>query len=288
MLFVFGFLTVVLSVIVGYTMHAGDLSLLWQPNEVLIIAGSAIGATMIGAPWHALVHAVKSCANLLKARPYTKDDYLELLLLNFNSFKLMKTKGMLAIESHIETPETSDLFAKAPSINTNPLVSNFFRDNLRLVTMGVANPHQLEDIIDKELEERSEYGNDPYHIFSRLADALPALGIVGAVLGVIITMRSIMEPPEILGSLIAAALVGTFTGVLLSYGFCAPISSYLKTYAEHEMKYLECIKIGLVSYLNNHPPIIIVEFMRKSVPSDVRPEFYELDDFINDNMTHIN
>lgn len=281
MLFLVGFIIVTASVVLGYTMHAGDLSLLWQPNELIIIVGSGIGAVLIGNPMSIIIKTIKSLKHLFKAKPHEKSDYLELLMFSFNTFKLMKVKGMLEIESHIENSAESDLFAQAPSIQKDEFLSDFVKDNLRLLTMGVENSHHFEDAMDKEIEVFADGSHAPGKTFTVLADALPALGIVAAVLGVIVTMRSIMEPPDVLGSLIAAALVGTFTGVLLSYGLFGPIGQFLTKYSEYRIKYLECMKIGFISYLNGNPPIIIVEYMRKSVPEDVRPSFQELDNFIS-------
>jgi chemotaxis protein MotA len=287
MLFLIGVVVVCASVIVGYLMHHGDMTLLWQPNELVIIVGSGFGSVLIANPISVVKQTVKASKYLLKGRPYDKGDYLELLMFCFNTFKLMKAKGMLEIESHIENPAESDLFAQVPSLRKNEFANEFVKDNLRLLTMGVDNPHQFEDIIDRELEVYTESSHAPGKTYLSLADALPALGIVAAVLGVIVTMRSIMEPPDVLGSLIAAALVGTFTGVLLAYGFFGPMGQFLTKYSDAKLRYLECIKCGFIAYLNGNPPIIIVEFMRKSVPEDVRPTFQELDGFISGNASKV-
>ena len=287
MLFPIGILIVFASVIIGYKMHTGDLSLLWQPNEIIIIVGAGIGSVLIANPIHIILKAIKSLSHLFRGKPYNKDDYLELLLFSFNAFKLMKVKGMLEIESHIENSDDSDLFIQATSLNKDIVAKDFIKDHLRLLTMGVDSVYQFEDMIDRELEVYADDSIAPTKVFTILADALPALGIVAAVLGVMVTMRSITEPPEVLGSLIAAALVGTFTGVLLSYGLVGPIATFLIKYSDYEIKYLECIKAGFITYLNNNPPIIIVEFMRKNVPEDVRPTFQELDNFISNNSMKI-
>lgn len=281
MLFIVGVLVVFASVIIGYTMHAGDLSLLWQPNEIIIIVGASLGSILIANPLSVIVDTFKSCKYLFKGAPYNKADYMELLLFIFNTFKLMKVKGMLEIESHIENANDSELFAQVSSLRRDRLTNNFIKDNLRLLTMGVDNSLQFEDMIDRELDVYSYSLAAPAKTFLSLADALPALGIVAAVLGVIVTMRSITEPPDVLGSLIAAALVGTFTGVLLSYGLVGPIGMFLTRYCDYKIKYLECIKTGFIAYLNGNPPIIVVEFMRKSVPAESRPTFEELDNFIS-------
>ena len=282
MLFVIGFIVVFASVITGYKMHSGDLSVLWQPNEIIIIVGAGFGSILIGNPWGVIVKTAKSLKSLfVGGSVYDKNDYLELLLFSFNTFKLMKVKGMLEIESHIENPDESELFAQAPSLKKEAFMYRFVTDNLRIVTMGADNSYQFEDLVSKEIEVYEDGINTPSKVILTLADALPALGIVAAVLGVIVTMRSIAEPPEILGALIAAALVGTFTGVLLAYGLFGPMGNFLAKNAEYRVEYLECIKVGFLSYLNNNPPIIIVEYMRKCIPDAVRPTFQELDNFIS-------
>lgn len=287
MLFPIGIIIVFASVVVGYTMNQGDLSLLWQPSEILIIVGAGIGSVLIANPTYIIVKSIKSLSHLFKGKPYDKNSYLELLLFSFNVFKLMKIKGMLEIESHIENSDDSDLFMHATSINKNNKVKDFIKDHLRLLTMGIDDVYQFEDMIDRELEVYADDIIAPTKLFSSLADALPALGIVAAVLGVMVTMKSITEPPEVLGALIAAALVGTFTGVLLSYGLVGPVASFLIKYSEYEIKYLDCVKAGFIAYLNNNPPIIIAEFMRKNVPEDFRPTFQELDAFISNNSMKI-
>jgi chemotaxis protein MotA len=281
MLFLFGLFVVVGSVITGYLMHYGELRLLYQPNELLIIIGSGIGASIIGNPLDNLKETLKALKYLFKTRHKSKNDYLELMSLCFNVFKLMKIKGMLEIETHLENPTESELFNQAPSMVNDTRAMTFFRDYLRIMTMGVDNVHIIEDLIEREIEIYEEETLTPSKIMTSLGDALPALGIVAAVLGVIITMRSITEPPEVLGSLIAAALVGTFTGVLFAYGLFLPMANYLKVYATQKIMFMQCIKAALMGHINGNAPIVTVEFMRKSIPENVRPDFYETDQYIN-------
>lgn len=281
MLFLIGVLMVGFSVITGYLMHYGELRLLWQPNELLIILGAGIGAAIIGNPIDELKKTGRALAYLFKSRPKQKSDYLDLLAFSFNIFKLMKVKGMLEIESHLENPKESELFTQSPSIMKDHSVLSFIRDYLRLMTMGVDNTHQFEALLDREIEVYEEEESAPSRIFLTVGDSLPALGIVAAVLGVITTMRSITEPPEVLGSLIAAALVGTFTGVLFAYGLFLPIGHYLRTYAMQKVMFYQCIKAGFISHLNGNAPIVTVEFMRKNIPENLRPDFDEADQIIN-------
>ena len=287
MFYIIGVVVVFGSVIVGYTMHGGSLAVLNQPNEFIIILGAALGSVIIGNPTSTLVKTLKSIKYIFKGKPYDKKNYMELLLFSFNTFKLMKIKGMLEIESHIENPNESELFKLAPVFKKEHFVVDFMADNLRLMTMGMDNPHQLEDIIDKEIELYKSGSSAGGDVFSSLGDSMPALGIVAAVLGVITTMRSIMEPPDVLGALIGAALVGTFFGVLMAYGIFGPMGHFLHKYGDYKVKFVECAKVGFIAYLNGNPPIIVVEFMRKSIPEHLRPSFAEVDKYINENSMKI-
>lgn len=280
MLFLVGLAIVIGSIALSYMSEGGNLALLWQPAEIGIIVGVGIGSTLISTSKHNLFYTLKALGNLIKGVPYRKEEYLELLLFFFNATRVMKIKGLVDIENHIEHPENSELFKNSPALLKDESILEFLRGNLRLIIMGVDQPHQMEQIISHEIDVENDIYKIPSRVFTHLADALPALGIVAAVLGVIITMRSIAEPPEILGALIGAALVGTFAGVLLAYGFIGPIGFFLRRFAEYQTKYLECIKIGVVSYLEGTPPVIIVEFMRKNIPLTFRPSFHEVEALI--------
>jgi chemotaxis protein MotA len=287
MFYIIGIIVVFGSIVLGYTIHGGNLTVLYQPSEFMIIVGAAIGSVLIGYPKSSIITTLKNLKCMFSPGPYNKKDYMELLLFSFNTFKLMKIKGMLEIETHIENINESELFQLAPVLKKEEFVSDFIADNLRLITMGMDNSYQMEDIVDKEIEVYKTNSNIPGDVFANLGDSLPALGIIAAVLGVITTMRSIMEPPDVLGSLIGAALVGTFLGVLLAYGLCGPMGNFLYKYSDYKVKFIECAKIGFISYLNGNPPIIVVEFMRKSIPSHLRPSFEELDKYINENSMKI-
>lgn len=287
MLFVLGMIVVCTSIGVSYIAEGGNLLLLWQPAEIFIIVGVGIGSVMISTPKHSIKHAVFALGYLFKGVPYTKENYLELLLFFFNATRIMKIKGLVEIENHIEHPEDSELFRLAPTIYSDESLLEFIRSNIRLIIMGVDQQYQMDQAMENEIDVEYDYYNLPSKVFHHFADALPALGIVAAVLGVIITMRSIAEPPEVLGSLIGAALVGTFTGVLLSYGFVGPIAFFLSRYAECQIKFLECSKVGVLSYLQGTPPVIIVEFMRKSIPSAFRPSFHEVEVLIAANTIRV-
>jgi chemotaxis protein MotA len=280
MIFLIGVATVILSVIGGFIAQGGHLIVLFQPFEFLIIFGAACGAFIISNPLPVIKHTLGALGLLLKGSPYSKESYLELLSLLYTVFKLAKTKGMLALEQHVEKPDESNLWPKFPIFASDHHAMTFLCDYLRLLTLGTDNAHELEALIDEEIETHHAEKGQISSALQTMADGLPALGIVAAVLGVIHTMGSITEPPEVLGHLIGAALVGTFLGVLLSYGFIAPIAGALKARYDAEVKYFLCIKAGLLAYLQGYAPAVAVEFARKALLSNVRPTFYEVEEAV--------
>ncbi len=281
MLFPIGFIVMWASVLGGYVLHGGKVAVLWQPTEVLIIFGAATGAFIIGNPGVVIKGVLGSFKVLFKGKPYKKTHYIELLSFMFNIFKTMRTKGMLELESHIENPYESDLFNQFPSFVKDHHAVDFFCDYVRLISMGVEDHYQMEDLMDKELEIHHDEAHTISSAVTTTAEGFPALGIVAAVLGVIITMGSISEPPEILGKLIGAALVGTFLGVLLCYGIFAPIGSFMEKYFNTESKYYECIKTGILTHMKGVAPAVSVEFARKAIPSSERPSFAELEEAVS-------
>jgi len=281
MFLIIGAVIVFACVLGGYAAMGGKLYVLWQPFEAVIIVGAAIGAFIIGNPKSVLARSGKALGHAMKGPKYSKDDYLELLSLMYQVFKLAKSKGMLALEVHIENPEDSDLFAEFPTFNGDHHVVSFMCDYLRMISLGTENPHEIEALMDEELETHHHEQLQVAGAVQNMADAMPALGIVAAVLGVIKTMGSITEPPEILGKLIGGALVGTFLGVFVAYGFVGPMATMLKATYDAEAKYLQCMKAGILAYLAGHAPAICVEFARKALMSDVRPSFYEVEEAVN-------
>lgn len=281
MLFIIGVIVVFGSVVGGYTIHGGNLHILFQPSEFLIIGGAAIGAFLISNPPSVLKKALKSFKKLLKGAPYKKDHYVELLTFLFRILKEMKTKGMLAIEGAIEDPHASELFTKYPFFMSDHHAVQFFCDNIRLLTMGVDNHYQMEEIMDRDLEGHHHDLENAASAVVNLGDSFPALGIVAAVLGVIVTMGSISEPPEVLGHLIGAALVGTFFGILMSYGIVSPMGAYLGKFAGEESKYMECIKVAILAHMQGNAPTVTVEFVRKAIPDHIRPSFKEVEEAVN-------
>ena len=278
MLFISGALIVVLSVLGGYLANGGHMYVLWQPFEILIIVGAAVGSFVIGNPKSVLSKTGGALGQMMKGPRHNKDSYLELLGLMYAIFKIAKSKGLLTLEAHVENPEESELFKTFPLFYNDHHARTFLCDYLRMMVLGSDNPHEMETLIDEEIETHHNEHILISNAFQTMADATPALGIVAAVLGVIHTMGSITEPPEVLGKLIGGALVGTFMGVLISYGFVGPIASSLKNVYDSETKYYQCIKVGLLAYLNGYAPAVAVEFARKALFSTVRPTFYEVEE----------
>jgi len=280
MFLLLGSVIVLISVFAGYLLNGGHFSVLMQPFEFLIIVGAALGSFVTANRLPVLKAAAGAVLGLLKGEKYNKGAYLELLSLLYSVFKLAKTKGALALEQHVEKPEDSALFQRFPLFYANTHALIFLCDYLRLLTLGTDNHHEMETLMDEEIETHHEEGEQVAHAIQQTADALPALGIVAAVLGVIHTMGSITEPPAVLGELIAGALVGTFLGVLLSYGFVGPIAAAIKGRSEAELRYYLCIKSAILAYMQGYAPSVSVEFARKALTSDVRPTFYEVEEAV--------
>jgi chemotaxis protein MotA len=263
----------------GYAMAGGHFGVLWQPSEFIIILGAGMGALVIANPGKVLKKLPKAIGGAIKGSKLKKADYIELLCLQYQVFKLIKSKGILAIESHIENPHESTLFHEFPKFHHNHAVE-FLCDYLRMISLGSTNPYVMEDLMNLELDVHHEEDHALSGAVQGLADGMPALGIVAAVLGVIHTMGSITEPPAILGKMIGAALVGTFFGVFVSYGFFAPFASGIAATKAADSKYQSCLKTGILAYLQGSAPSICTEFARKSLTSDVRPSFKEVEEAI--------
>jgi chemotaxis protein MotA len=277
MLFLIGMAIVIISVMSGYMLNGGHVEVLWQPFELLIILGAAAGCFVIANRKPVLSATGKAIGALLKGEKYNKESYLQLLCLLYAVFKLAKSKGSLALEAHVENPDESTLFAQYPKFQHDHHAVVFICDYLRLLTLGTDNHHEMETLMDEEIETHHEEHLVVVGAITAVADGLPALGIVAAVLGVIHTMGSITEPPAVLGHLIGGALVGTFCGILFAYGFAAPIASSVKARGDAEMKYFSCMKAGILAYMQGYAPAVAVEFARKALATDVRPSFYEVE-----------
>lgn len=274
---IIGTIIVVACVFGGYAAMGGKLGVLWQPWEYVIILGAAIGAFIIGNPGPVLKAVPGMFGTLIKGPKYKQADYVELLGMQYTLYKLVQQKGMLAVEQHIENPHESTLFNNFPTFAANHHAVEFVCDYMRMLTMGANNVHEIEALMDEELETHHQEQERIVGAMQSIADGTPALGIVAAVLGVIKTMGSIAEPPEVLGGLIAGALVGTFFGVFVAYGFFGPMAHSLKSTFEAESKYYLSLKAGLLAHIGGQPPVMAIEFARKALMSEVRPTFNEVE-----------
>ncbi len=261
----------------AFALEEGKFSILIQPLEFIIIAGVAAGSYVIANRGNVLGRTVVYLSSIFRGRRYNKDSYLELLSLLYTAFKLAKTKGMLALEQHVENPQESNLFQRFPAFMNDQSSLVFLCDYLRLLTLGTDNPHEVEALMDEEIETNHQEALLVPNALQVVADALPAIGIVAAVLGVIVTMGVIDQPAPVIGTHIGAALTGTLMGVLFSYGFVGPIASLLRQDVEAEMKYLQCMKAGILAHMQGYAPAVSVEFARKALMTDVRPTFYEVE-----------
>ena len=280
MFVIVGYIVVCGTIFGGYALAGGHLGGLWQPLEVLMIFGGALGAFIIGNDVKALKATLKSLPTLLKGSKYNKALYLDLLALMYEILTKIRKDGMMSIENDIENPESSPLFSKYPKISGDHHVLEFICDYVRLMVSGNMDAFQVENLMDNELETHHMEGHVPAHCIAKLGDALPAFGIVAAVMGVVHTMENVALPPAELGILIAHALVGTFLGILLAYGFVGPLSGLLEQKLEESSKMLQTVKVTLLASLNGYAPAIAVEFGRKVLYSTERPGFSELEDHV--------
>ncbi len=274
MLLIVGSLIVLASVAGGYLMHGGVLGALWQLNELLIIGGGALGALIIATPLPLIRQLLTRIGGFFE-RPASRDDYLDLLAMQYQLYRLTQQSGVMALEAHVDEPEQSAIFGRFPTFLANRDAVSFLSDSVRVIILGGVTPHDLEALMDEDLDVHQHENLKPVQALARLADALPGLGIVAAVLGIVITMQAIGGPPEQIGHSVAAALVGTFLGILASYGFVQPMATRMEHMVEAEGRYLACIKAGLLAVYKGFPPSIAVEFARRTLPEEVRPSFTE-------------
>ena len=274
-----GFVFLLACVFGSYIASGGSLGPLIEamPFELLTIGGAAIGTFIMSNSMHDVKHTLGAFSKMIKGARFHKIDYVELLSLLYFFARLANTKGAMALEPHIEKPEDSAAFKKFPNILKNHHAAGLICDYLRMVGMNADDPNQIEDVMARELKKTLNEELHPSHAMQALADGLPALGIVAAVLGVIKTMSHINEPPAVLGAMIGGALVGTFLGVLLAYGMAGPIAARMKGVVDEESKYYEVIRAVLVAHLHGNAPQVSVETGRKMAPNQHMPNFQELE-----------
>lgn len=275
---IIGYVIVFGAVLGGFVIEGGPLGILIQPVEFLIIGGAAIGALVIGTPMKVLIALGNGVKNAILGNGYTRADYMELFAMLFEIFSVMRKSGEMALEKDVDDPANSEILKKYPKFMSNHAAKSMLLDSLRLVISGSANADELAHLMDEEIETHEEEGRLPAAVLTKTADALPGLGIVAAVLGVIIAMGAMDQGPEVLGHKIAVALVGTFIGILVCYGMLQPLCQKMELLLAEEEKYLSCIKTGILAYLHGAAPIIAVEYARRVVFSTERPSASELED----------
>jgi chemotaxis protein MotA len=281
MIAIIGFIVVSGAIAGGYLMEHGNLYVLFQPAEVVIIFGAAFGAFLVASPMKVIKSTAGSVLKIFNNKPFVKADYLEVLMLLSEIFYKIRKQGLVSIEGDVDAPQESAIFKNYPKVLKNHHAITFITDTLRMVITTTIEPHELESLMETELEEHHEDSMIPSKSMANTADALPGLGIVAAVLGVVLTMGKIGEPPEVLGHSIGAALVGTFLGVLMCYGFVGPMSKNLEYIAQEDLQYLNVLKIALKSFVsNNAAPMVAIEFGRRAIPAKQRPDFVEVEEAV--------
>lgn len=281
---IIGIVVIFVMVFGGFILAGGHMSVILKalPFELMMIGGAALGAFLIGNSMTVIKATGGGFGKIFKGPKWKSNDYKDLLCLLFLLTRLMKTKGVIALEAHIETPGESNIFQRYPKILKDHFATDFICDTLRMMTLNLEDPHQVEDAMDAQLEKHHHEMGEAQHAIQITADALPALGIVAAVLGIVKTMGAISEPPEVLGKMIGSALVGTFLGVFLAYGFFGPFAGRLKQVIDEDHHFYIIIKDVLVSHLHGNAPQISIEIGRGSVPSSGQPSFLEMETAVDE------
>ncbi len=274
---IIGILVVLGAVVGGYLMEHGKLLVLMQPAELIIIGGAAAGTLLIANPISTVIAIMKGMLGVLKGSPHTKASYLETLKMLYELFMQARKMGMVKLEEDVEEPSKSPVFSKYPKFLANHHAVHFVCDTIRMSISGGVPPFDLDQMMEMDMDVHHHEAGVPVNALSTVADALPGLGIVAAVLGVVITMGALGGPPEEIGHKVAAALVGTFLGILLCYGFLGPLALNMTKMNDAEMDYLRCLRSGVIGFVKGSAPVLAVEFARRSIPGDHRPTFKELE-----------
>ncbi len=280
MFVIIGTVVVLVSIIGGLIIAGGNPLALIVPAEYIIIGGAAIGSLLIANPLPVLKRIISGALGTIKGAKVNKTAYIELLQLLYELFQFAKREGLIAIESHIENPEQSSIFSKYPTFLANKTAVEFLTDTLKVVLSGGVPAHDLEELMDIDIENILEEEQVPAQSLQTLAEAFPGLGIVAAVMGIIVTMASVSEGAEAVGHHVAAALVGTFLGVLMCYGIIGPTASIMNKITQKEMKYLQTIKAALLAFAKGAPASVAIEYGRRSIDPENRPSFQETEQAI--------
>lgn len=282
MLLIFGYVVALGSIFGGFMLAGGNMVIILKalPVEMLIIGGGALGAFVVCNPPKVLKATMTAMPAAFRSSRYTKERYMQLLGLHYEILQKARREGLMAIEQDVDTPEKSPIFKKYPAIAGDPHVVEFITDYLRMMVSGNLNAHEIESLMDAEIDTYHQEASRPVSAMNRLAAGLPAFGIVAAVLGVIKTMGSVGEPPAVLGALIGTALVGTFLGIFLAYAMVEPLAGAMEQKVEESSKELLCIKTTLLASMQGYAPTTAIEFGRKVLFSTERPGFIELEDHL--------
>ena len=279
MFLIIGYVIILAASLGTYAVH-GSLAALWVPMEYLAIVGLMIGGFVAGNGPKAIKATMAALPSVLKGSPYNKALYVDLLALLYEILAKVRKEGLMSIEGDIENPESSPIFAKYPNVAAEHHAIEFLTDYLRMMVGGNLNAFEIENLMDMEIETHHQEAHQAPHIVSKVADALPAFGIVVAVMGVVNVMGSVGQPPAVLGKMIGGALVGTFLGILVSYGFVSPIASQLEQKVEESGKIYQVMKVVLLASMNGYAPQVAIEFGRKVLYANDRPGFVELEEEI--------
>jgi chemotaxis protein MotA len=274
---IIGMLVVVGAVIGGFLMEHGHLAVLMQPAELVIIGGAAAGTLLIANPLRVVIKLIKGMIGVLKPSPYAKPYYLETLKMLNDLFSYARKNGLSKLEADVEEPDKSAVFSKYPKFLKDHHAVHFLCDTLRMSISGGIGAFELDQMMELDIEGHHHEALMPIAALSTVADALPGLGIVAAVLGVVITMGALGGPPEEIGHKVAAALVGTFLGILMCYGFFGPLAAYMTKQVDSEGQYFHCLRVGVLAFVRGSAPILSVEFARRTIPSAIRPSFKEME-----------
>jgi chemotaxis protein MotA len=274
---IIGLVTVLGCVIGGFAYIDGPMHVLFQPGELIIIGGAGIGSLLISAPGKSLGMVMSGFGSAFTGSSPTKSDYLDLLKMQYEVFQFMRKNGAVALDEHVQDLHKSAIFSKYPSFLKNHHAVDFLRDALKQIVNGTASAEELDTLLDTELDTHHEEHMIPVGLIQKVGDAFPALGIVAAVLGIIVTMGHMDAAPAVIGHHVAAALVGTFLGILLCYGMVQPLANSVELQEAHQLRYLAAIKAGLMVSLRGSSPAVAVEFARKMIFTDERPSFADVD-----------
>lgn len=280
MFVIIGIVVVFGAVIAGYLMEHGNLKVLVQPAELVIIGGAAIGTVLVANPLHILKQIVGGITGVFGGSKYNKDRYLETLKMMYETFTRARKEGLMALETDSDAPDKSPIFSKYPKFLKDHHALHFVCDTLRMAAGGGVEPFDVDQMMELDMDTHHHSSAIPVAALSSMADALPGLGIVAAVLGVVITMGALGGPPEEIGHKVAAALVGTFLGILLCYGMVGPIAANMAKATDDEHSYYHVLRVAMVSFMKGAPPTVAVEFSRRAIPGHVRPTFQDTEKHI--------